>query len=155
MKNTNIIKINPNDIEILAEEGDKFIFKPSAEEALVKLLELQKYINEVVENVKNNIAEAGQSINPNFKGVIGDKVRCIYRSYGAKYKYDWAKRLQAMPFLIEKTSYSVDSKKVEDYLKEVKELPEGILDANRTNQLSIMLDDEEEMRLLGDIDEKN
>lgn len=145
---TKIIKVNPEDIKILATEGEKFIFKPKAEEQLIKLLELQKLVNDAVEEVKNKIAEAGQSVNPNFKGVIGDRVRCIYRAYGGKYKYDFAKRGDCLPFLKEKTTYTVDADKVENYIKEVGELPMGILEADRDNKLSISLKDEEPERQL-------
>jgi hypothetical protein len=148
MENTKIIKVNPEDIKILATEGEKFIFKPKAEEALIKLLELQKFIDDAVEDVKNKIAQAGQEVNPNFKGVIGDRVRCIYRAYGGKYKYDFTKRGDCLPFLKEKTTYTVDADKVEDYIKEVGELPMGILEADRDNKLSISLKDEEPERQL-------
>jgi hypothetical protein len=148
MENTKIIKVNPEDIKILATEGEKFIFKPKSEEALIKLLELQKFIDDAVEDVKNKIAQAGQEVNPNFKGVIGDRVRCIYRAYGGKYKYDFTKRGDCLPFLKEKTTYTVDADKVEDYIKEVGELPMGILEADRDNKLSISLKDEEPERQL-------
>lgn len=143
-----IIKINPNDIKILAKEGEKFIFKPKAEESLIKLLELQTFINDVVEQVKDQIAKAGQDVNPNFKGVIGDRIRCIYRAYGGKYKYDWGKKSNLEAFLKQKTIYTVDADKVEKYFKEVGELPDGITESDRENKLSIMLKDEEERQVL-------
>lgn len=143
-----IITVDPNDIQILATEGEKFIFKPSAEEKLVQLLKLQKTIDEAVEQIKVGIAEAGKSINPNFKGVIGDEVRCIYRAYGGKYKYDYAKIADAKPFLKEKTSFAVDSDLVEKYIREVGELPDGILEADRENKLSITYKENEPERQL-------
>lgn len=146
---TNQIIVNPDDIKILAKEGENFIFKPKAEEQLIKLLELQTLVNATVEEVKNKIAEAGQAVNPNFKGVIGDRVRCIYRAYGGKYKYDYSKRSICEPFLKEKIYHSVDGDKVDKYFKQVGELPEGIIEADRENKLSIMLkDDEPERNLL-------
>jgi hypothetical protein len=146
-KSKNLIKIDPDEIKILAQEGEKFIFKPKAEEQLIKLLELQKLVDDTVEEVKNRIALAGQTVNPNFKGVIGDRIRCIYRAYGGKYKYDWQHKADCMPFLKEKTSYTVDSDKVEEYIKKVGEMPFGITEADRENKLSIMLkDDEKEER---------
>lgn len=146
-KNTQIT-IKPDEIKILAQEGEKFIFKPQAEEQLIKLLELQELINKTVEDVKNKIAEAGKSINPNFRGVIGDRVKCIYRAYGAKYSYDWKKRTDCMPFLKEKVVYTVDSDRVDKYLKEVGEMPDGISLSDRNNTLSISLKDEESERQL-------
>lgn len=144
MENTKIIKINPEDIKILAQEGENFMFKPKAEEELIKLLELQQMVDEAVEQVKNKLAELGQAINPNFKGIIGDRVKCIYRAYGGKYKFDWSKKGDCMPFLKEKQTYTVDSDKVSKYIKEVGELPMGITEADRENKLSISFKDEDE-----------
>lgn len=148
MENTKIIKINPEEIKILAKEGENFIFKPKAEEQLIMLLEHQQFVNDLVEEVKNRIAETGQAVNPNFKGVIGDRIRCIYRAYGGKYKYDYAKKGDCLPFLKEKTTFTVDADKVEKYVKEVGELPIGITESDRDNKLSISLKDEEQERQL-------
>jgi hypothetical protein len=142
------ITIKPDEIKILAQEGESFLFKPQAEEQLIKLLELQELINQTVEDVKNAIAEAGKSVNPNFKGVIGDRVRCVYRAYGGKYSYDWNKKSILEPFLKHRDTYSVESGKVEEYLKSVGELPDGISESDRENKLSIMLKDEEPERQL-------
>lgn len=144
----NQITVNPDDIKILATEGEKFIFKPKAEEQLIKLLELQQLIDATVEEVKLKIAEAGKAVNPNFRGVIGDRVRCIYRAYGGKYKYDYSKKSLCEPFLKEKVYHSVDGDMVDKYIKSVGELPEGITEADRENKLSIMLKDDEPERNL-------
>lgn len=132
-----LITVDPKEIALLAEEGDKFVFKAEAEDHLIKLLEAQKMIEEAVDSVKKGIAQAGESVNPNFKGVIGDKVRCTYRQYGKKYKFVLNKREELEPFLIEKVWYNIDTGKVEEYLKEVGELPDGIYEADRDHQLSI------------------
>lgn len=134
-----LMTIDLNRVKELAKSGDKFIFKPEAEESLKELLYLQQMINAVVEDVKNAIADAGKQIDPNFKGVIGADIRCIYRKYGAKYKYDLGRKAVAMPFLKEKQYFSVDADKVDAYLQEVGELPDGILEAERDDTLSFYL----------------
>lgn len=147
MESTEII-IKPEEIQLLAKEGEKFIFKPEAEEQLYKLVKLKEMIDSTLEEVKTRIAEAGEGINPNFRGVIGDRVRCIYRAYGSKYGYDWQKKDRCMPFLKEKTAYTVDGARVDAYVKEVGELPDGIVENDRGNKLSIVLKDDEEKQLL-------
>lgn len=133
----NLITVDLNKIGILAQEGEKFIFKPEAEKALIELLEMEKIIQSAIEQVKQQIGDAGYAINPNFKGVIGEEIRCVYRKYGAKYKYDFGKKKSLMPFLKEKVYYSVETDKVDTYLKEVGELPDGITEAEREDKLSI------------------
>ena len=81
-----IITIDTNKIKALATDGENFVFKPQAEKALLELKAQRDWINQIYDDVLEKIAEAGKSENPNFKGVIGEKVRCVYRSYGAKYK---------------------------------------------------------------------
>jgi len=138
-----LITIDPKEIKILAKEGEKFIFKPKAEEQLLKLLKLQDDINNAVEEVKVKIAEAGKAINPNFKGVLGESVKCVYRKYGSKYSYDKNLWERLLPFLTEKKYYSVEADKVDVYVKEAGELPQGIIETEREGKLSIMRMEEE------------
>ena len=137
------IIIKPGDIKLLAEEGGNFLFKPQAENELLKLIELKELIDKTLEEVKEKIAEAGLSVNPNFRGVIGEKLRCIYRAYGGKYRYDWQRKQICEPFLKRREYFSVDTDKVEAYEKEVGELPDGIMESDRENKLSIVFKDEE------------
>lgn len=123
----------------LANEGGKFIFKKEAEEQLVQLLELQENINKAVDEAKKQIQEAGESLDPSFKGVIGEKVKAIFRAYGAKYTYKLDTIEEAKPFLKEKVYYTVDSSLVDKYIKENRELPEGIFNKERTKSISFTL----------------
>jgi len=136
-----LITINPREMTAFVEEGGKFLFKPSAEEAIIKLHETIVMLQALEDQIKERIADMGVALNPNFKGVKGDKVSCIYRKYGAKYKYDWKLKEQAKPYLIEKVSYTVDTEKVDKYLEAVKELPGGILEAPRESVLSIVYEE--------------
>lgn len=140
---SDLITIDPNEIAIFAEEGEKFVFRGDAEEHLIRLIEAQKMIEELMERVKVGIAKAGETVNPNFKGVIGDKVRCTYRQYGRKYKFVLNKKEELAPFLIAKEWLNIDTDKVDAYLEEVGELPDGIYEADREHKLSIIYKDEE------------
>jgi len=123
----------------LSEKAGKLVLKREAEEYLVKLLELQNIVNEAVGHVKESIKQAGETIDPSFKGVIGERVKAIYRSYGAKYTYKMSEIEIAKPFLKEKIYYSVDSSKVDKYVKEVGEMPDGIHEKDRTKSISFSL----------------
>lgn len=147
-KETNIT-INLNEMTALAKEGENFLFKPSAEESLLTLHQTIVRLQELEESVKQAIGEAGRALNPNFKGVIGENVKCIFRKYGAKYEYDWKNKEGALPFLKRKEYFSVDADKVDKYVKEVGEYPSGIIENSREEKLSIIYGkDEEEGRLL-------
>jgi len=138
-----IIKIDPKEMTLLAQEGEKFIFKPEAESALLRLHETILMLQALEDSVKQQIGILGKELNPNFKGVLGDKVKCIYRKFGAKYEYDWKKKADCEPFLKKKEYFSVDADKVDKYFKEVGELPEGIAEKERPAILSITYNEEE------------
>jgi hypothetical protein len=139
-----IITIDPKEMKALAVESGKFIFKPKAEESLLKLHEMIVMLQALEDSVKEAIGKAGKELNPNFKGVIGENVKCIYRKYGAKYEYDWKNKEGALPFLKKKEYYSVDTDKVDKYVKEVGELPEGISEKPREDVLSIIYGEQDE-----------
>lgn len=143
MENTDLIVIDPKEIEVFVEEGGKFLFKPKAEEQLVKLHETILKLQQAEEMIKEKIGEMGKALNPDFKGVKGDKVSCVYRKFGAKYEYDWKNKQACMPFLKEKVYFSVESDKVDKYIEEVGELPEGITESNRESKLTITYAGEE------------
>jgi hypothetical protein len=140
-KDKDLIVIDPKEMTVLAEEAGKFIFKPRAEKQILKLHETILMLQDLEEKIKETIGEMGKALNPNFKGVKGDRVSCIYRKYGAKYEYDWKQKSACLPFLKEKIYYSVDGEKVDRYLKEVKELPQGIVERPREEKLSITYGD--------------
>ena len=111
---------------MIGTKADKIVLKPEAEKALLELVKYRDRINNLTDEVLVRIGRAGKEINPNFKGVIGDKVRCVYRRYGAKYKYEWNKLDKLEPFIIHKDWTSVDAGAVDKYLEENGELPDGI-----------------------------
>jgi len=137
-----LIVIDPKQIAVFADEGGKFLFKPQAEEQIIKIHETIKMLQDWEDKIKEQIEKMGKEINPNFKGVKGERVNCILRKFGSKYEYDWKQKDVCMPFLKEKVYYSVDADKVDKYLKEVKELPEGIVEAHRDEKLAMTFDEE-------------
>jgi len=136
------ITINPRAIVTITDKAGKFVFKKEAEKELLKLLEVQELINQKVEEVKAAIAEAGTSIDENFRGVIGENVRAIYRRYGERFGYDRA----AMPekFLKETKYFKVDSAAVDEYFKITGELPDGIFEKDRSPVISLTVSNEKE-----------
>jgi hypothetical protein len=140
-----IIKIDPNEIVELEAESGQLVMKPSAEKSLMRLLELKQMVDDALERAKAMIVQSATALNPDFRGLEGEEIRIIFRSYGEKYEYDWTKKDSLKPFLTEKIYYKVDSKKVDEYLEKVGELPEGIKEKERSKTPSI--------KFIGDKDE--
>lgn len=140
---SNDIIIKEEEINALVVEGGKFLFQKGAEEALVKLLKFREIINTKIEEVEKQIDTAGKAINPNFKGVIGEKVRAVCKKGGHKFSYDKTQRDVAKPFLKLINIYIVDSDKVETYKKETNKVPDAIIENDRDSVTRLYLKDEE------------
>ena len=135
----NEIVINRNEILELGKEGGKLVLTPSAQERLVKLLEIQKFIDNVVEQVKKEIVSSALEIDEDFKGIVADKVKVSYRYTETPYDYDRSMKDIAEPFLKEVSYSKIDSEKIEKYLGEFGELPEGISYKSRDKKLILEL----------------
>lgn len=131
------IIVKPDEINQLVIESGKLVFKPEAEAELIKLLELQEKIDEAVKTVKQTIAEAGESILPEFTGVQGSKIKCIYRAYGSKYGLDKDQPDLNEKFYKTSTRLNADAKAIEDHMKETGKTPSGVFENPRTKTLSI------------------
>ncbi len=149
-----IITIDKKAILNFAQEGGQLIFKKEAEEHLLKLLEIKEFIDNELEKVKVQIEMAGKSISPDFKGVIGKKVKAIYRLFGEKYAYDKTLIEVARPYLKEFTVRKVISELVEETVEKTGRLPKGIIEKERSPKLSITIK-KEKIPILLDRKEKN
>ena len=138
----NNIVIRKEDILTLKEEGGKLILSPKGEVAFVKLLELKKFIDETIEEVKSKIVETGLDIDEDFKGLVGERVRATYRYTDSVYTYKKAEIDIAEPFLKKVEYYKVDTDKVTKYEEEVGEPPAGIYYKDRTKKLVVKLNEE-------------
>lgn len=134
-----IIKFDEDKLSSLAQVGGELVITKDAETAILALLELKEKVEHALEVVKNKIKEDGMAIDPSFKGVVGEHVKATYRTFGEKYTYNRSQEDNLMPFLKETKYYKVDSTKVDEYVKETKEMPEGIIEKERVPQISLQV----------------
>jgi len=126
------IVIRKADIIQLKKDGQKLVVKKEAEASLLTLLDLKDLIDKTVEEVKKEIANAGEkALGDGFKGVIGERVKAIYRTYGDKYETNNS------DFTKEIILKRVDREKIEAYLKEKGKLPADTNEKKRTKKLII------------------
>jgi len=137
-----IITINTNAIVQLSKEGGELLWRPEAREQLIKFLKLEKFIQELKEQIKKKIVESALQLMPEaqFTGIKDPEISCLYRAYGGKYQI--TDQQMAMPFLKKEVRYVIDTKKVEDYIRKNGTLPEGIAERERSKTLSISLKEE-------------
>lgn len=127
-------------LEKLSENAGQIFLTPDGEQVLVEILEVENQINEIKERAKEKLAEAASQVNPNFTSIQADNVKVYYREYGAKYYLDESQADLVPAGLVEaKTTYSVDSKAVENWVKEHNAMPTGIKEVERSKTLSFSL----------------
>jgi len=135
-----IININTDDIPTFQKKGGSFILKREAEDDILALLNLRDQIDLCLNDIKNKIAQAGNAIDPNFKGVVGEKVKAVYRRFGERYGFDPTQvpDLLLRGFVFQKITHRVDIGAVERYITEHGGMPNGIEEKPRVKQISIV-----------------
>lgn len=133
------IILKAEDLTAFVKQGKELVFKKEAENAIIELLKRRNEIDLALAEIKKGIEEAGMLVSKDFRGVIGSKVKAIYRVYGEKYEYDWTRREELGDFLRSKTYYNVISPKVDEYLEKNKKLPDGITEKQRSPVISLSL----------------
>lgn len=127
-------------LEQLSENAGEIFLSPEGEQVLIDILEAETKLEEIKERAKLKLAEAALAVNPNFSSIQADNVKVYYREYGAKYYLDESQKdLVPAGIVTEKISYSIDSKAVEQFVKEKNGMPAGIKEVERTKTLSFSL----------------
>lgn len=114
--------------------GSTIVTEPAAEEAVLWLLNIEKWAKETMVQLKTAIAERADKDIPNFTGVKGDHLKVEYRESGAKYKlsesFDPEKDYD--PMLVKReVKYSPIASAVETYKQSYGELPPFIEEVER------------------------
>jgi hypothetical protein len=127
-------------IGTLVEKADKILFKPDGESSLLEILEIQKFLDEKVDEAKKIIETSALKINQDFSSVFGDKVKVFYRKFGQKY-YIEQDKIQQIPteMLNEKISYTLKTDLVEKFASEKGALPVGVRENERLKAISFRL----------------
>ena len=127
-------------VKKLKVDADKIFISPDGEDVLVTVLELQVELDTIKDEIKAKLETRALEIDPNFKSIQADRVKVFYREYGAKYFVDES-QIELLPegLAEKKITYSVNSKAVEDWVKEKSKMPTGIKEVERKKSLSFSL----------------
>lgn len=134
------LKLDTKKLDLIVKDGDRFIISKEGEEALVKFLEIKKKIEEAEEKLKELIKKRMDA--EKITKVEGENVKIIKRFYGARYKVVDPELVKQTGFGKVKEYVSPDVEKIEIYLEEMGELPEGIEKKEREEQIVINLIEE-------------
>lgn len=137
MNNELIVKINPTEIFQAQNEGKDFIVNPDAENAIIRLLEIQSEVNDAVELLKSEIERQALEFNPNFSAIKGEKIKINYSAAGAKYKDNGEVKFHSSKFWKKKTTWTPDSKAIDAHRAKYYRLPVGITEVDRKKTIRI------------------
>lgn len=128
--------IDLEQLDKLVVESDQIFLTADGEKVLIKLLEIQKQVEDAIESAEKKLEEAGLKIDPNFSSIQSNKIKVYYRFFGSRYKVDQA-LVDQLPKNLYKimTKYNAIPDEIEKYAEENKGLPLGILEIERKKQL--------------------
>lgn len=162
--NQSIVSVDLNELGMLVENGKDILFTPTAESALLRLLELEEMVDRAIDNAKEMIRVAAEKYNPNFSSVQSDKIKVMYRYYGGKYEIDInvdpatidpdlvelkttytlkpgivfnSLSMESQKMFDKKVSASLVSKEIDKRLAKEDSMPKGIVAKPRVKQMSI------------------
>ncbi len=135
---SNTITVNLDDLDKLVKKGEDIVMSPDAEKALLQLLDLKDKIELAYDEAKLRIEKAALKQDAHFKSVQGDYIKAGYRVFGAKYIVDASLASKISPELIKtKVTHSPDSKAIDGFMEDHKNLPQGISLRDRKPQITL------------------
>lgn len=121
----------------LKKDSDKIFLNPEGEEILISIIEAEKQLQEIKDEIKSKLEQSALKLDPHFSSIQSDRVKVFYREYGSKYYVDESMVDMIPEGLINKEiRYQVDSKAVEKWSDDHKGLPVGIKEVERAKTLS-------------------
>lgn len=137
MNNEVVVRINPAEIFQAQNEGKDIMLNPDAENAILRLLDIQKEVDSAVNALKTEIERQALEFNPNFSSLKGEKLKINYSAAGAKYKDDGTAKNHRAKFWKKKIVWSLDSKAIDDYRAKRYKLPAGIVEISRSKSIRL------------------
>lgn len=137
MSNSLVVKINPAEIATLQQDGKSIVFNPKAEEAIIRLLEIQKEVDGAIDWLKSEIERQALEFNPNFSAIKGERLKVNYSASEAKYKDNGGAKFHSSKFWKKKIAWSLDSKAIDAHRAKYYRLPAGITEVERKKTIRI------------------
>jgi hypothetical protein len=135
-----VVKFDPAVLVEAKETAGTIVLNPSAEEAIVKLLQLEQQVSDAVKFVKAEIERQGLEVSENFTSVTSDKLKINYSASGAEFAIDEKKRKRYPAELFTtKVTHTPVSAAIKAYRKKNKKWPIGVVVKQRAKSIRISL----------------
>lgn len=114
-------------IKLKEEKASKLVLEKEAEEKLYELISFQEWLNQEIENLKQEIVKKAESIRKNFNGFVGEKL--LFRFYRPKVFYKISNiSLLKKEFILEVVQKRANSQTIKEYKEKTGKLPEGVVE---------------------------
>jgi len=133
-----IITIDTNLIRLAKDEAGKITLTPEASKIVAQFQSLLDQMTDAREEIKETIKAKMYELDPVCTSVTGDGVKISLSPAGARFAIDKT-NVDKLPkdwYTVE-TKYTLDSKKVDEYVKANDSLPLGIVEPTRSYSLRI------------------
>lgn len=131
------------DTDIMSEvvqSSEGLCLTKEAEAKIAEFKRIQNKVDEIEKALKEKLVDVALSFDPNFSSISGDNAKISYSYHGVKYTVDESKVSYIPDGLVtSKVKYSVETKAIELYEKNMGGLPEGIYLNDRKKSISITL----------------
>lgn len=131
------------DPKVLVEAKDKagqIVFDPSAEDVIVKFLQLKQKVEEAEAFIKAEVEKQGLALSENFSSVSSDKLKVNYSASGAEFGYDKSKRQRfPEPLFTKKVTYTPNSKEIKKYREKTGKWPSHVFVNKRKKTIRLSL----------------
>lgn len=141
------VNVDTDDIKILVDGANKIFLSPEGEQVLIKLYELQEQVEEAIKEAKLRIESEALKLNPQFSSMKSDNLKVMYRQYGSRYRIDESYASELPKELVNiKTTITPNLDAVDDYIEQHGNLPLGLVENQRTKQISISINKNEQVK---------
>ena len=132
---SNIVKFDMNVLDLIEKDGDTFLVDPRAEDVLKQWKEFKEAVEATDKIVKEKIIEKMKQLNT--VRVEGEGIKISRRYFGDRYELSDKEVAKNLGLAKEVVWIKPDAPKIDEYVEEVGELPEGVALKERTESIVI------------------
>lgn len=130
-----IIKFDMNVLDLIEQHGDKFLVDPRAEDTLIKWKEFKEAVEATDKIVKEKLIERMKQLNT--VRIEGQSIRVSRRYFGDRYDLSDKETAKKLGLAKEIVWVKPDAPKIDEYVENIGELPDGVVLKERTESIVI------------------
>ena len=131
--NKQLVQFDFGELQVITKNGSEVTIRKEAVDFINRWIEFEKRFNEAKEILKKNILAEMEKTNT--IKIESEDVKLMRRFFGERYEV--VDPVEAKDFIIEEVKYKLDTKLIDEYVKNNGEIPVGIKLKDRAMSLVI------------------